>query len=241
MTGAGRWNSPCITVMSAVFAPIPRAKTPTMIATVSLFRPKYRNAKCRSPRRSSIHRMPRASRASSWSAATFPNSRRAARRASSRDMPRAVSRSMARSRCSRISACMSLSRARRPNTARRRSSARRKRIMGSPSGGLKNGGEGAGKPCPVLALFGELLPARSGERIDLGPATLGRVAPLGLDHAALLEAVERRVERAGVHPEHVRRDGLDAQAQVIAVRGLDAEELEDDELERALQERGWIF
>src|SRR5690606_93284 len=97
------------------------------------------------------------------------------------------------------------------------------RIHGASSGGLEDRLQRAGEPRPALSLLDELLAAGGRERIDLGAAPLGRLAPVGLDQPALLEAVECRVQRPRVHLQHVARDSLDAETQVVAVGRLGLE------------------
>ena len=69
----------------------------------------------------------------------------------------------------------------------------------------------------VASLGGELLAARVGEAVQLGaPAELGR-APLGLDPAPPLEAVEGRIERAVFDQHGVAGRLLDEAGDGVAV------------------------
>lgn len=101
---------------------------------------------------------------------------------------------------------------------------------------LQDGGQRAGESCPVLALLDELSLPRAGERIPLGLAPVLGGFPLEGDEPPCLEPVERRIQRAGVDVQHLARRCLDPQGEIISVGGLGAQELEDDELEGALQE-----
>src|SRR5688500_7781168 len=117
--------------------------------------------------------------------------------------------------------------------AKRRSDAR----LITASRRLQDRCERAGKALPAIALFGELLSSCGGERVDLCAAPLWRLLPVGLDEAALLEAIQRGGERTGVHLQYVARDGLDPETQVVTVGRLSPEELEYNQVERSLQER----
>ncbi len=81
--------------------------------------------------------------------------------------------------------------------------------------------------------------ARLRERIELC-LTPGFVdAPLGLDQALVLESMERGVERALLDLKHVPGDCLDALGDRPAVSRLGGDGLEDQHVERALNEVRW--
>src|SRR4030095_10867720 len=83
----------------------------------------------------------------------------------------------------------------------------------------------------------ELFPTRGRHRVHLRSSPIGRYLPLGADESSLLEPVQSRVERSGVHLQHIVRDRLNAKAEIVAVRRLSTKQLEHDEIEGALKER----
>src|SRR5262249_25267715 len=67
------------------------------------------------------------------------------------------------------------------------------------------------------------------------PVVVGDV-PLGLDPAAALEAMQRRVQRALLHLERVVGNLLDAFGNRPAVLRLERDGFQDQEIERALRQ-----
>ncbi len=85
-----------------------------------------------------------------------------------------------------------------------------------------------------------LLPARV-HRVDLrAPRVLG-LAPFGVEPAGALEPLQRRQQRSGVDLEDAARDLLDTPRDAEAVHRLEAERLEDEQVERALNDVGVGF
>src|SRR5262245_30502256 len=78
--------------------------------------------------------------------------------------------------------------------------------------------------------------ARGGDLVVLRAAALGRLAPLPSDEPFLLEPVQRREERAGFDDERLPADLLDAIRDADAVLRLERQRLEDEKVERALDE-----
>src|SRR5581483_385763 len=149
----------------------------------------------------------------------LPKARRAARRASSGAMPRAMLASTSISTCRRISSSMSLSNASRPRNARRRS----ERILNHficvcPSGSLPHLGDGQHQAIPARLFGFELFAPGPRQLVELGAAPgLVRI-PVGSHPALLLDAVERRVERALLDVEHLVRHLADALDDAIAMQ-----------------------
>ena len=86
----------------------------------------------------------------------------------------------------------------------------------------------------------ELLPAGLGQRVEAGaPVGLGR-APLGGDPALMLQAVQRRIERALLHAQQFVRDLLDALRDRPAVHRLERDRPQDQQVERALNQVGLV-
>src|SRR6185437_2971607 len=83
----------------------------------------------------------------------------------------------------------------------------------------------------------QLAAAGGGEAIEFR-ATVGvGDAPLGVDPAAILEAMECEVERAVLDVERVARGVLDPTGDRVPVARAPDEGLEDERVERALDER----
>src|SRR4051812_48703598 len=93
-----------------------------------------------------------------------------------------------------------------------------------------------GVPLPFRELGRELTFAEGGETIVLRLAVVFGVAPFGLEPAALLETMQRRVERALLDLQPVFRDVLDPAQDAQAVHRTPAQRLEDDEVEGAADE-----
>ena len=129
--GRGLSRTASTTLNMATLAPIPRASTPTTTA----LKPGERRTEASPCRKSlssvSIHRKLRSSRCSSFTCSIPPKLRRAVRRASSGDMPRATASLSANSRWARISSSNSQSRRRLRVNATRRPTPRL-RVMTTP-------------------------------------------------------------------------------------------------------------
>src|SRR6266545_4410929 len=199
----------------------------------------------------SSHAMPRASRDSSTSCVIGPNSRRAASRAASVVIPRARFSSTRCSRCSRISSPSSRSAASPRTSARSRiRTMSASRILSPPVRqsptavtatpwplyGSDNQRDGGGEPFPRRGFPVELFAAGPGELVVLRPPVLIRHAPLGFDPALVLEALQRGIQRALLHQQHVVGQLPDAPGDRPAVHRLERERFENEEIERPLHE-----
>src|SRR6185437_8801852 len=91
---------------------------------------------------------------------------------------------------------------------------------------------------PVGRLHLELLPAGAREPIVSGPARVFGLPPLGVEPAGAFESLEGGEQGAGIDPEHPARDLLDAAADAVAVHRLETQRLEDEQVERALDDIG---
>ena len=74
--------------------------------------------------------------------------------------------------------------------------------------------------------------------VKLGAPVVFGGPPLGLDEAPMLEPLEGGVEGALVHVEHALRQLLDPLADAPAVHRLQAQGLEDQEVQGAAQDLG---
>src|SRR5687768_16967273 len=77
------------------------------------------------------------------------------------------------------------------------------------------------------------------QRIELRAAVVLRRLPLGCDPAFVLELVQRRVERAIAHLQNVVGNLVEPLADRPAVEGLEREDFQDEQVERALHEVSW--
>src|SRR5665647_1057213 len=106
-------------------------------------------------------------------------------------------------------------------------------------GGLEDELHARDVPPPRRQLGTErLLPPRRGPVVLRAPIVLGGL-PLAVDPPALLEPLQRRVERSLIHIERAARELLDALADPPPVHGLEGERLEHEEVERAAENVGW--
>ena len=96
----------------------------------------------------------------------------------------------------------------------------------------------AGEPIPALELTCELLSAGSRQRVDLRFTAGVGGGPRGLQPALLLQPVQRRVQRALRDLQHVAADLANALRDAPAVHRLERERLEDEQIQRALNEIG---
>src|SRR5689334_14106734 len=104
--------------------------------------------------------------------------------------------------------------------------------------GVEEAGDGGRAPAPIGCLELELLSSGAGELVELGSPRLLGLPPFGVDEALSLEALQRDEQRPGVHLEHAARDLFDAARDPEPVQRLQAEGLEDEQVERALDDIG---
>src|SRR5262245_54397107 len=91
---------------------------------------------------------------------------------------------------------------------------------------------------PVRRLGVQLLPSRARERVELRAARVLRLQPCAVEPARALEPLERGQQRARVDLEHAARDLLDPPRDAEAVHRLKAEGLQNEHVERALDDVG---
>ncbi len=89
---------------------------------------------------------------------------------------------------------------------------------------------------PADRALAQLAAALLGQLVVLGLAVVVGKAPLGLDEAALLEAVEGGIEGAVLDVEVVLGGGTDPGGDGVAVAGSPAQGLENEDIEGALEE-----
>src|SRR5215471_14604705 len=218
---------------------MPRASDPIAVRVNPGDFAKVRAAYIRSLTMSSTSVTRRVSRHCSLADSIEPNSRRAAARASAGVMPSAM--------CCFVSCSTWISSSRRRSASTRdgRKSERRRwaTILASRTvlGLLRRLDEetnGRRQPLPGLQLALELLPALTRQRVELRVAPeIGRF-PLGANPALLLQPVERRVQRPLPHRQGVAGQDLNALRDSPPVQRLARDGLEDQEIERALEQVG---
>jgi hypothetical protein len=96
------------------------------------------------------------------------------------------------------------------------------------------------EPLPQCGFLLELFLPGPGEGVVLGATVLLGHAPLRLDPRLILEALQRRVERALLNQQNVVRQLADAARDRPAVQRLERERFENQEVERALDEVDWL-
>src|SRR5262245_52364276 len=160
----------------------------------------------------------------------LPRVRRAARRAWSSVIPRARWSSMS------IWRCASSSRARSASQCRRRKN--RLRLIGVTRSSRRpeDAVDGADDVVPAAGLRGELPASARREAIEAGAPVVVGGAPVRRDPAAILEPVERRVERSVLDLEHLVRPERDGVRDRVAVGRSEHERAQDQQIERSLQQ-----
>jgi len=98
--------------------------------------------------------------------------------------------------------------------------------------------DGLRQPLPVEPFGGQLRPALPRQAVELGVATGLRRPPLGPKPAAVLEPVQRGVQRALLHLEGVFGDLLQTLPDGVAVERSERNDLQQQQVERALKKIG---
>ena len=83
--------------------------------------------------------------------------------------------------------------------------------------GLEQPSDGGDAAVPVGGFGLELLSSRARERVELRPARVLGIAPLGVEPAGALESLQGGEERPGIDLEHAARDLLDAAGDAESV------------------------
>src|SRR3954470_23239721 len=102
---------------------------------------------------------------------------------------------------------------------------------------LENELDGGHRPVPIASFTCETLFTGASDDVVLRAAIVVGRSPFSGHPAALLEALEDRIERALVDVERVARELLDALADSPAVHRLEGQGLEHEHLEGAWNER----
>src|ERR1035437_1329119 len=110
--------------------------------------------------------------------------------------------------------------------------------MGSPFSGFEEPGDRAYAQRPRGRLAFELPPTLPGKAVELGAAIVVGLSPLGVEHAVALEPLKRQEQRSGIDPKDTARMLLDAARNAEAVHRLQAQCLEDEHVQGALDDIG---
>src|SRR5262249_38541583 len=94
---------------------------------------------------------------------------------------------------------------------------------------------------PFALLFLELRASLFRERVVFGAAVVLSRPPFGIDEATSLEPLEGEHERARIHLEHALADLLDALGDSESVHWLKAQALEDEHVQRSLDDVSRLF
>src|SRR5688500_2809587 len=234
--GRGLRSTALTTLNTVVFAPMPSASDATATKVKPGDRRRSRSAYRTSWRPSSSQRSRVSSRPASFIRSAPPKAIIAARRASSGAMPWRRFFSVCISTWKRISSSISAS-----SVRRRRDPERRARVSLSEAMsclGCANGYEidGLREPRPRALLDRELLPAGGSERVVPGASPVLGHPPLGGDPPLALQAVQRGVQGALIHEQHIAGPLLDALGDSPPVHRRELQRLEHQHVERPLQE-----
>ncbi len=221
---SGRRSTPRTTLKIAALAPMPSASVTTTVAARPLARRSERRANRMSRPRaaaSSSQRGRQTLRIDSRVSVTLPNSFRAARRAEAGSSPRSMRSLTLRARWLRISSSSSSSPGFMLSLAARR---------------VHDASDRVHELRPPVLLARQLSLAGRRQPVVLGPLVRLADVPLGLEPSALLEAVERGVERTGFDLEQAVGLRADRLADAVAVLRAPLQGPEDEHVEGALEE-----
>src|SRR5690242_18906465 len=99
------------------------------------------------------------------------------------------------------------------------------------SGALEYALDGGQHAVEARDLGAQLALTRGGYGVVARAAARRRGTPLGGDPTSLLESLERRIERALLHGQHVAREPLDVLRDGVAMQRLQGECLQNEHVE----------
>src|SRR5262245_55809577 len=215
----------------AAFAPMPSASVTTTVAARPFARASERSAirtSCESATAASNQRLYQILRIDSRTAGTYPNSRSAARRATSGSSPRSTRSFTLSAMWPRISSSSS------------RSSGRTLVLV---AGGhrVHDSADRVHELGPAVALARQLRLASGRELVIPRPLVGLADAPLGLQPSAFHETVQRGIEGAGLDLEEVVGLRADRLADAVAVLRAPLKGPEDQHVERSLEQFEALF
>src|ERR1041385_7991295 len=89
-------------------------------------------------------------------------------------------------------------------------------------------------PVPSLLFGGQMFPAGRCQAVIFRTLIVLRLPPLGLDPTLALEAMQRRIQRAGLNLEDVARPRPDGLGDAVAVLRSPAQRLQDQHVQSPL-------
>jgi len=95
--------------------------------------------------------------------------------------------------------------------------------------------DGGREQLPTFLLVGELLAAEGSETVELGAAPFLGGSPLAGDVAAILQAVEGRIQGALIDFENLTGDLPDALRNAPAMKRAECERFQYEEIETTLE------
>src|SRR5262245_16711048 len=106
------------------------------------------------------------------------------------------------------------------------------------SGLLQQQAHGRRQALPTVEFALQLLPALARQPVELRAASMRCLFPFRRDPALLLEPMQRWIERALLHRQHVVRELQHSLGDAPAMQRLTRERLQNEEVERALEKVG---
>src|SRR5580698_6424128 len=107
--------------------------------------------------------------------------------------------------------------------------------------GIQHACDGAHHLVPARPFVNQLPLSSRRQRVILGAlATLAEL-PFGLHPLLFLQTVERRIERAGLYPQHVARIGTNGLGDPVSMPWSPLQHLENEHIERSLQQLDLIL
>jgi len=99
----------------------------------------------------------------------------------------------------------------------------------------------AGEPLPIEHFGLQLFPALAGKGVKLGFATRVCLPPIGVEPAAVFEAVQSGVEGTLLELKEIFGDLLNALGDRVAVNGAQSHDLEDEHAQRAFEQFRFVL
>src|SRR5262249_44720223 len=106
--------------------------------------------------------------------------------------------------------------------------------------GAERGGHRGRHLVPAVGFLAQSTAPCRRELVETGAPVVVGHAPFAVEQPAMFEAIERRIERALLDGERVAGDLLDAEQDAVAVQRPERGRLQDEQIERPAEQRGWL-